>query len=188
MAGSNKRNVDFYHLLTVPPCGETNPSCPFGTAPKLVETTHMQFIFTKGAGKYDKVAVMRADAPAEVMESPKQGIIPHDMVHYAVESVLHVTGFLGRVLEGEAASYTMASQAQSDGVERLVEVVQADAWAGFNSAPADMLALYQVTCDERQCPPLALQAHDIDAVRTRILELTSQWQNTAVGASMTLAF
>jgi hypothetical protein len=151
----------------------------------------MQLIFTKGSGKHDKMEVIRDDSLtdlAESIECPKQGIIPHDMVHYAVEHTLHKRGFIGRILDGEAASFHMEAESESDGVERLVEVFQADGWSGWSSSPTDMLDLYQVTCRARQCEPLALQADDIDAVRKRILELTEQWQSTPVGKSLALQF
>jgi hypothetical protein len=148
----------------------------------------MQLIFTKGSGKHDKMEVIRAGSLAESIDCPKQGIIPHDMVHYAVESMLHKKGFLGRLLNGETASFQMLAESESDGVERLVEVFQADGWSGWNSSPLDMLDLYQVTCKARQCAPLAVDANDIDAVRNKILELTEQWQSISVGKSLTLQF
>lgn len=146
----------------------------------------MQILFTKGAGKHDRMDVIRDDAPSQQIECPKQGIIPHDMVHFAVESVLHKRGFVTRVAAGEAADFRMDAEAESDGVERLVEVFQADGWAGWNSAPADMLDLYRVTCEARQCEALAVGVADVEAVRERILVLTAQWQATAVGQSMVL--
>lgn len=48
------------------------------------------------------------------------------MVHYAVEHTLSARGFLGRVRDGEAASFRMVGEPDSDGVERLVEVIQGD--------------------------------------------------------------
>jgi hypothetical protein len=148
----------------------------------------MRLVFTKGPGKHDRMDVMRDDGVSESIECPKQGIIPHDMVHYAVESVLRKRGFVGRVLDGEAATFQMQAEAESDGVERLVEVFQADGWWGWNTAPADMLDLYQVTCKARECEPLDVGPDDIAAVRKRILELTQQWQAVAVGASLAVTF
>ena len=52
--------------------------------------------------------------------------------------------------------------------------------------PEDMLALYRVTCEARQCPPLAVCADDIRAVRGRIAELDRRWQALAVGESLEL--
>ena len=148
----------------------------------------MQLVFVKGSGKHDRMEVIRDGVIAECIDCPKQGIIPHDMVHYAVEGTLHKRGFVGRVLGGEAASFQMKAASVSDGVERLVEVFQADGWSGWNSASTDMLDLYQVTCNARQCEPLAIQADDIEAVRKRILELTAQWQSVPVGQSLAFQF
>jgi hypothetical protein len=146
----------------------------------------MQLIFTKGSGKHDRMDVVRDGVVAEGIDCPKQGIIPHDMVHYAVESMLHKRGFVVRVLYGEAASFQMQGESESDGVERLVEVFQADGWSGWNSAPAEMLDLYRVTCAAHQCEPLTVQHDDIETVRARILELTAQWQSVSVGKSLAL--
>lgn len=108
------------------------------------------------------------------------------MVHYAVESTLHKRGFISRALEGEAVSFQMEGEPESDGVEHLVEVFQADGWAGWKTEPSEMLDLYQVTCKARQCDPLKINADDIEAVRSRILELTALWEAVPVGQSLAL--
>src|SRR5262245_44660195 len=153
---------------------------------KLSDSGLMQLIFTKGSGKYDRMDVVRAGRATESIECPKQGIIPHDMVHYAVESTLHKRGFIGRLLEGEAASFQMNAEAESDSVERLVEVFQADGWSGWKSDPAEMIDLYAVTCKAKECAALDIKASDIEAVRQRILELTAQWEAVPVGKALTL--
>jgi hypothetical protein len=145
----------------------------------------MEMTFTKGAGKYDEMRVTRNGA-SEVIACPKQRIIPHDMVHYAVEGTLQKRGFLGRVREGEPANFQMGSDAESDGVERLVEVIQGDAWSGGDAPPEDMLDLYRITCTARACPPLPVRPEDIVAIRRNIQELDAQWQALAIGQSMTL--
>lgn len=128
------------------------------------------------------------DGKEEVIDCPKQKIIPHDMVHYAVESTLHKHGFLGRVRDGEAASFQVVSESESDGVERLVEVFQGDAWSGGDSSPKDMIDLYRVTCRARECPPLPVSPEDILAVRERIEALDQHWRGLSVGESVTLEF
>ncbi|GAB1596059.1 hypothetical protein [Lysobacter claricitrinus] len=147
----------------------------------------MRISFTKGSGKYDRMTVDRGGS-VETIDCPKQRIIPHDMVHYAVESVLHKRGFLTRVSHGEAANFRMDAEPESDGVERLVEVFQGDAWSGGNSEPEAMLDLYQVTCRARECPALAVTIDDVIAVRDRIAELDAQWQALPVGGSVTFEF
>lgn len=145
----------------------------------------MDISFTKGAGKFDRMTVRR-DGHEQTLDCPKQRIIPHDMVHYAVESLLHRRGFLSRVRDGESADFRMAPEQESDSVERLVEVFQGDAWSGGDSAPEEMIALYQVTCRARECLPLAVTAEEILAIRERIAELDRVWQILPVGQSMTL--
>ena len=145
----------------------------------------MDIIFTKGTGKYDRMTMVRDGAP-QTIDCPKQRIIPHDMVHYAVECTLQTRGFLGRVRDGEPADFSMGSEAISDGVERLVEVMQGDAWSGGDASPADMLDLYRVTCAARDCPMLPVAAAEIVAIRARICELDAQWQALAIGDSMHL--
>ena len=148
----------------------------------------MQLIFTKGKAKVDRLVIKRAQQADEIIDCPKQGIIPHDMVHYAVEQVLQKRGFIGRVFAGEAASFQMQAEPESDGVERLVEVFQGDGWSGYGTDAEAMIALYQVTCRARGCPALAVNAADIEAVRAEILALSTRWQALAVGESLALNF
>ena len=148
----------------------------------------MELIFTKKEGKYDHLAIWKGGCLSAEIDCPKQGIIPHDMVHFGVEHVLQKRGFIGRIHTGEEASFQMQGEAESDGVERLVEVFQADGWSGWQSAAQDMLDLYQVTCAARSCPPLSLATEDIEQVRQELLRLSALWQAVAVGQTLTLQF
>lgn len=147
----------------------------------------MNLIFIKGEGKYDRLEVIRRDHPTEVIECPKQGIIPHDMVHYAVEHTLHARGFLRRIQAGEAASFRMQAEDHSDGVERLVEVFQGDQWSGGHTTPAEMIDLYRLTCDARGCSMLPVDEEAVVAVRSLIAGLARDWAALPVGKSMRLA-
>jgi len=72
----------------------------------------MKLVFAKGAGKFDRLDITRADGRMESIDCPKQRIIPHDMVHYAVESTLDKRGFLKRVRDGERATFGMTPDAE----------------------------------------------------------------------------
>jgi hypothetical protein len=148
----------------------------------------MRLVFTKGAGKTDRLEMIHAGGPAETIDCPKQGIIPHDMVHYAVESVLGARGFISRVADGEKAAFTMEGGRESDGVERLVEALQGDGWSGGTSPAADVLDLYRITCEARDCPMLSVDAAAIDSIRTRIAELTAAWNRVPTGGALELDF
>jgi hypothetical protein len=146
----------------------------------------MKIVFTKGPAKHDFMDIHRECQPIERVECPKQRIIPHDMVHYAVEHTLQTRGFLGRVKEGERAGFQMTAEAESDAVERLVEVFQGDEWSGGTTSASDMIAMYRVTCQARGCPQLELDDEAIMSVRASIAELTSRWSAVEVGGSLEL--
>lgn len=148
----------------------------------------MQLTFTKKNGKYDHLAIVKDDKEVGHVDCPKQGIIPHDMVHYGVESVLHKRGFISRIHAGEEATFQMQAEAESDGVERLVEVFQADGWSGWKTPASDMLELYQVTCHARLCPALQLGTADVESVRIELLRLSALWNAVDVGDALTLNF
>ncbi len=147
----------------------------------------MELRFTKGSGKTDRLEIRRGDGSVAHVECPKQRLIPHDMVHYAVESVLDARGFLSRVRAGEDAAFTMAGAAESDGVERLVEAMQGEAWSGVSDSAA-VIDLYRVTCEARECPMLAVDEATIDAIRACIFDLTTKWDATPVGGVLVLIF
>jgi len=148
----------------------------------------MNIIFTKGAGKFDQMQVIRPGRPPEVIACPKQGIIPHDMVHYAVEHTLEVRGFLARVGEGEAASFGMESDPLSEAVECLVEVVQGDQWSGGQTPVTDLIAMYRVTCEARGSSMLDVDEAAIVAVRAAIADLSEKWERVATGGALELGF
>lgn len=147
----------------------------------------MKIVFTKGPAKHDWMEVLRDGGTPQTVTCPKQGIIPHDMVHYAVEHTLQARGFLGRVKAGEAAAFQMQAEPASDAVERLVEVLQGDAWSGGGSPAAELLALYQLTCQARGCAPLpGLDEAAVQALRAAMASLTQRWQAVPVGGTLSL--
>lgn len=146
----------------------------------------MKATFTKGSGKFDKLTVERFDGSLDSLDCPKQRIIPHDMVHLAVEGALRKRGFMTRIKAGESANFSMQGDHESDGVERLVEVFQGDAWSGGATPVPEMLELYRVTCQERACPPLDLSIADMQAIRAAIEDLDRQWSLVPVGGFVDL--
>jgi hypothetical protein len=148
----------------------------------------MRLVFIKCAGKYDRLDVFQDGGEPSSIPCPKQRIIPHDMIHYAVEATLGKRGFLARIRGGEAVSFYMQQEAESDSVERLVEVFQGDGWSGGNSDPRDLINLYRVTCEARGCAPMALDEDAVLAVRRVIEQLSAQWESVAVGGRLSLEY
>lgn len=147
----------------------------------------MRLTFTKLGGKYDDLLIERPSCAPETIQCPKQGIIPHDMVHYAVESTLGHDGFLGMVAGGDAAVFATQGGDSEEAIERLVESFQAELWGG--RVPADeLLATYELACDARGHPPVPVSAQDVERIRDRIDALTADWAALPVHASLTLEF
>jgi hypothetical protein len=147
----------------------------------------MRFVFEKlRSGKYDRLRVERGTAVEEIA-CPKIGGIPHDMVHFAVESVMGAKGFMRRVANGEALSFKMAPVVEADQMERLVEVMQADAISFFPPAP-EMIDMYRVTCDAREVTPYPLTEQDIAALRAEMKRLEKLWAAVPLGGTLALEF
>lgn len=147
----------------------------------------MRFLFTKGAGKFDWLDLFAPDGSVQRIDCPKQGIIPHDMVHFAVEATLGARGFLKRIDEGEAPSRGPIDDVEAEAIERLVETIQADAWSA-PSAPDDLVALYRITCAARGHAAIPVTAADVAAITDALMDLTLRWDEVPVGGSLELQF
>ena len=145
----------------------------------------MRLTFTKRDGKHDDLVIERDGCDPEKITNPKQGIIPHDMVHFGVERVLSHRDFLSLVAEGQGAVFATAGGESEDAVERLVESFQAEMWGG--RVPADeLLATYHIACEARGHRAVPVSETDVDAVRARLDELSAQWAAVPVNGSLAL--
>ena len=147
----------------------------------------MKLTFTKGAGKFDRLDIVAADGLRPPIDCPKQGIIPHDMVHFAVEAEVAATGFLGLIAAGGDGGYRLGlSDRTAQSVERLVEMFQGEGWSQTALPDDEFVALYGVTCAERGDTPLPVTPALIAAIRARIADLSAQWAAVPVGGHMVL--
>lgn len=146
----------------------------------------MNLTFVKRSGKFDDLTIARADGTSETIPCPKQGIIPHDMVHYAVESVLAARGFLSLVSEGQHATYGTIGAGEEEALERLVETFQAEMWGGRVSA-ADLIATYEHACASRGHGVVAISVRDIEAVRARLDALAREWADIPINGALALS-
>ena len=147
----------------------------------------MRLTFTKRGGKYDDLLIERQAAPSESIQCPKQGIIPHDMVHYAVESTLAHRGFLAMVAGGESAVFATQGGESEEAIERLVECFQAEMWGGRVPA-AELLATYELACEARGHPAAPVSAEDVAGIRASLDDLTARWTDVPVNGTLTVEF
>lgn len=147
----------------------------------------MLLTFTKGRRKHDDLVVEREGHEAETIRCPKQGIIPHDMVHYAVEITLAHRGFLSLVADGQTANFAAIGGDAENAIERLVETFQAEMWGGRIPA-ADLLATYEHACGARGHAVVPVSVEDVEAIRLRLDELTVRWTEVPTDGSINLVF
>lgn len=147
----------------------------------------MKLTFTKGAGKFDRLDIVTDGGPLAPIDCPKQGIIPHDMVHFAVESECTARGFLQLAAHsGESGVRVGIEDGHARTVERLVETFQAEAWDARPASDDDFIALYRVTCEARGDVAINLDSATLAAIRARIDDLTKQWHAVPIGGSLEL--
>ena len=143
----------------------------------------MRLTFTKRQGKYDDLLIEPRVGASQTIRCPKQGIIPHDMVHYAVESSLAHRGFLALVADGNPASFATAGGDAEEFIERLVECFQAEMWGGRVPAE-DLLATYVLACDAHGHSAELVSIADVERIRERLDDLTARWGAVALNRSL----
>ena len=140
---------------------------------KLIATKHGK------SEKYDSLRCVRRDGSQGSVQMPRQGILPHDLIHFVVEDTLAYTGgFLGMVAAGSEIGFAMeqghdiangALADQAVHAEAIVESLQAQLWSGVFDAGQFAEGL-RSACDMRGRPAPDLDGVDVeiqlyDAVR-----------------------
>ncbi|MFK3740231.1 hypothetical protein [Massilia sp. TN1-12] len=147
----------------------------------------MKLIATRGArtDKADQLRCLRRDGSATATPMPRQDILPHDLVHYVVESTLGWrAAFYGMVAGGadigwamershDAGSGDVADQAIH--AEAVVESLQAQLWSGaFDAAMFADGVRAACAARGRAAPPLPDGAGQ--ALFAAVLALDARWQ------------
>lgn len=147
----------------------------------------MKLIVTRGArtDKLDRLRCVRRDGSATECALPRQGILPHDLIHYVVESTLGWRhAFYGMIAAGADIGPAM-EQAHDHGnaaladqaiqAEGIVESLQAQLWTGAFDA-----AMFEdgvrTTCASRGCAMPVLAAGCGQALFDAVLALDARWQ------------
>jgi hypothetical protein len=136
----------------------------------------IRLTFTKLAGKYDKLLIQGHGRELSV-DCPKQGIIPHDLIHYAIEKVMHLRGFVRLVSEGKPEAELRNADYDALLGEALVETLQAEMWSGGPADDAAFLEMLAVTMDARGQKLRPLAPEILTKVRAEIASLTEAWSS-----------
>ena len=156
-------------------------------------STPIVVTIAKGA-REDRVTVTRAAGVVMSFQFPKKGPLPHDAVHYVVESVMGLQqAFWGRIAAGQspdaiqqlahAGGHPSAKRAGAPTpdivemlqAERLVECLEADAWSGGAGDLPTFSEVYAAACAQSSVAPLPLEEEDLSRLRAVMQELARQW-------------
>ena len=144
--------------------------------------------------KLDRLRCIRRDGSETATSMPRQGILPHDLIHYVAESGLGWRhGFLGMIAAGADIGWTMeqthdpANRAVADQAihaEAVVESLQAQLWSGAFDAGMFMEGLRDA-CAVRGREMPDLSGIDVEeALYRRAIELGVRWQQVPFYSSL----
>ena len=148
--------------------------------------------------KLDGLTYVRADGSTTETKMPRQGTLPHDLIHYVVESGLGLRhGFTGLVARGANATFAMETthnptgkdvEAEAIQVEAIVEALQTQLWSGqFNID--DFLEGVRTACFARDRPTFVFRDPDAgQRLFDAVLALDAEWQAVPFHGSLTLHF
>ena len=144
--------------------------------------------------KHDLLRLVRDDGSACEIRMPRQGILPHDLVHFVVESQLAFRrAFLGMVDAGASPGFAMEAGNDAAGAteavhaEAIVEALQAQLWSGALDAEA-FLDGVRGACAARGVDAPGLASIAPGRLFARCLQLAGQWNRVPARQDMTLEF
>lgn len=148
--------------------------------------------------KYDRLACVRADGSSCEVDLPRQGILPHDLIHLWVESRLGLSdGFIGLVAKGADIDYAGKElhrhvdpelQMQAGQAESVVEALQSQLWSGQFEEAMFHYGLAQA-CQMRAVAPPDLEGISVkEDLFLPLLRLGEAWNALPAGADWRLAF
>jgi hypothetical protein len=160
----------------------------------------MEIRFTKCDGKVDWMECVRRDGSTTRCPMPKQGILPHDLIHYVVESSLELRhGFYGLIAAGvgfpkavppwNADEFEIDDLTEALQAESLVECFQAELWDGYQEENAQInrtfFAMLDIICQQRNVArPAQVTDAALQKVRLDLEQYTKMWSALPTGRSL----
>jgi len=122
-----------------------------------------------------------------VLDCWRQGMLPHELFHAAVESVFPWRGFVRLVAGGRDPQSIGAREALPETLwaEALTNAIQAQL-AGVIGPSGEELREYLGTIHQGALPPIA--AAELELVRSRIRDWSARWAALRAGESLEITF
>lgn len=160
----------------------------------------MKLIAQKRAAsdKQDLLTFVRADGSTTSVEMPRQGVLPHDLIHYVVESGLALRdGFLSLVARGAEARFVMAlthdpqkrtAERGAVQAEAAVEALQTQLWNGAFDPEAFAYGLEMAATARDIVPPPPPDVRAARGLFERAVALHQQWRALPPFGTLELEF
>jgi hypothetical protein len=164
----------------------------------------MHITITKGE-REDRIEAVRTDGSSVCTLFPHKGPIPHDAVHFYVESSLALgDAFWGMVAAGrhpeevaaiaKAGGHASAKRATiPDGsivrlvqAERVVECFEADVWGGGGTSPQTIRDAVAAACAQSRVPDIEVSDEAITNIRSSLMDLARRWPGAPPGERLAL--
>lgn len=148
--------------------------------------------------KYDRLRCVRDDGSATEVDMPRQGTLPHDLVHAVIESRLGFrNGFIGLVAKGAEIAFASKAfheyidpvrHAEVAQAESVVESLQAQLWLGRFDRDAFDCGV-QTACDMRgvAAPDFSGQDPEVELFDA-VVAMATAWAAVPVHSEWTLTF
>jgi hypothetical protein len=164
----------------------------------------MRITITKGE-REDRIEALRPDGSSVRTSFPHKGPVPHDAVHFYVESSLAIDdAFWGMVAAGRDPE-EVAEIAKANGhasakratvadetivrlvqAERVVECFEADLWSGSTTDPSTIREAIAAGCAQSLIPPLEVGDEAIATIRSHLNDLVRRWPAAKPGERLVL--
>ena len=147
--------------------------------------------------KLDRLRFIRSDGSETLCAMPRQGTLPHDLVHYVVESALPLKhGFLSLIAAGSDAGFVMQAahdptnlsvETEAVQAEAIVEALQTQLWGGTFDRESFLQAVLMATTS-RNKPVFEFSGNAPEALYCDALLLLDHWNQVPFHQTLELTF
>jgi hypothetical protein len=147
--------------------------------------------------KYDHLKFVREDGSTTQCQLPRQGTLPHDLIHYIVEDSLPLNnGFLGLIASGSDADFVLKIvhdklnprvETEAVQVESIVEALQTQLWAGAFDVNS-FLEGAELAASSRGKSAFSFRDLDPRMLYEHAMKLLNSWNSTPFYGKMELYF
>lgn len=142
-----------------------------------------KIIFKKTDSKMDQVEYVDSEKCIAKLDNPKQGILPHDLIHALVESQLGIRGFTELIFEGKKPEFAMQADGEAWLSESMVEAIQGMLWSGKLDLPQFNDWVKNI-CLQRKVAPVEVTDHQFSELARQIQEVSNKWTALPVGKTL----